>query len=214
MQSSLPVELFFGSIEGNPPELWTQKKGIWNQVHGVAVAEVTGPCQERGDVDALWTRLPHQPVGVRAADCVPILMACVQGGQPVAAAAIHAGWRGTLARITDHFFKGLPKDLANPGDWVAWIGPSNRACCYEVSPELIEQFKSQFPELHPRLIEPRTRFLDLAAINEAELIRLGLTRIEVIPQCTFCAVDDSGKPIYFSYRRGDRASRQHFVIYF
>jgi YfiH family protein len=182
----------------------------WKQVHGKTVIEVLGPDQECGNVDGLWTCVPRQKVAVVTADCVPILLMNRKLG---AVAALHAGWRGTQQRIVESFFQSLPPEFSNPKEWSVLFGPSIRACCYEVSEELIAQFKSEFGDLNPSLIEPEHRKLDLLEVNIHQLQKLGVEELVVHPDCTCCAKSQNGDFKYFSYRRGDRDARQYSIIW-
>ncbi len=181
----------------------------WKQVHGISVVEVVSSDQQCGEADGLWTRVPKLPIAVVTADCVPILL---MNKTRSVVAAVHAGWRGTQQRIVDTFFRSLPPDLANPAEWSAVLGPSIRACCYEVSEELIQQFKNEFSEIPSELIEPSPRKLDLIEANLYQLLCQGLSEIAIHPDCSYCKKDDLGDFKYYSYRRGDRLSRQYSVI--
>ncbi len=182
----------------------------WKQVHGTSIAEVTGPGQELGSVDGMWSCVPRQKVSVVTADCVPILLMNRKMG---VVAALHAGWRGTYQKIAKAFFESLPPEFSNPQEWSALLGPSIRSCCYEVSVELIEQFKSAFGNLNPYLIEPEHRMLDLIEVNVHQLLEIGLEEVVIHPDCTYCAITEQGQPKYFSYRRGDKDARQYSVIW-
>ena len=199
----------FGSKE--KPVQW--EEGIfprWKQVHGTVIAEVTGPSQECGDVDGVWSCVPQQKIAVVTADCVPILMMNRKWG---VVAAIHAGWRGTIKKIIPEFFRSLPPEFSNPQEWSALLGPSIRACCYEVSEELIQQFKAEFGDLNPQLIEPTPRKLDLIEVNIHQILNQGIEEVVIHPDCTFCSKTEKGEYKYFSYRRGDKGSRQYSVIW-
>src|ERR1051325_8104662 len=68
-----------------------------NQVHGREVAVVGGDVpRQRPDADALVSNRPDVALVVRAADCVPLLIGDSRTG---AVGAVHAGWRGTAARV-------------------------------------------------------------------------------------------------------------------
>ena len=181
---------------------WERQRPRWRQTHGTSVVEVTGPAQECGEVDALFTRARALSIGVVTADCVPIL---IYREDLTAIGAIHAGWRGSQSRIVESFMRSLPEALSEASAWRAIIGPSIRACCYEVSRELLDQFASTFPVLDRTRIEPVERHLDLIAVNQFELDRLGVKVDSIHPDCTHCARSASG-PLYFIYRRGDRDS--------
>ncbi|MBS1957923.1 MAG: polyphenol oxidase family protein [Bdellovibrionales bacterium] len=167
--------------------------------------EIASPGQACGDADGFWTRLPDMKVNVVTADCVPILLYRTDGK---AVAALHAGWRGTYARISERFFQSLPEEWSHPGDWHAMLGPSIKADCYEVSEELILRFKAEFPDLDPHVIEPTYRRLDVTAVNEHQLRKLGVASTEIHPDCSRCTQTAAGEFKYCSYRRGDRHSRQ------
>lgn len=199
------MKLYFSSIL-SPPYHWTYRK---HQVHGVRCVEVTHENQECGEADGFWTRHPGIKVGVNTADCVPILLSRSDGR---AVAALHAGWRGTLANIVEHFFSSLPPELARAQEWQAVLGPSIRPNCYEVSTEIIDHFLKAFPDLDQKKLEPATRQLDLIAVNRFQLERVGVSLIEVHPDCTYCSRETSGEYRYHSYRRGDRYSRQYSWI--
>ena len=181
----------------------------WKQRRGIGVAEVTCVNDECGEVDALWTRLPGIPLAVTTADCVPILLYRRDSG---AIAAIHAGWEGTVQHIVPAFFASLPTDLSDPSGWIAKLGPSIRACCYEFGEDLIARFRNEFPALASDEITPRPRHLDLIAILSHELTNLGVTVESVDPHCTFCTRETNGELRFFSYRQGDRNSRQYSIV--
>jgi YfiH family protein len=184
---------------------WALSRPLWRQVHGTAIAEVRSPSQECGEVDGLWTQIPGLAIAVVTADCVPILLEHDSGK---AVAALHGGWRGIHAGIVDSFLSSLPPELRVPSAWSARIGPCIRSCCYEVSPELIDDFIHRFPEISRNQIEPSPRMLDLVSILSEVLRKLGVRIHEIQPDCTRCK-EIEGKPLYFSYRRGDRNSRQY-----
>jgi polyphenol oxidase len=113
------------------------------QVHGRGVVVVKPrpdgpPASARPQADILVSQDPETALAVRAADCVPLLIAD-PGTRAVA--AVHAGWRGTAAGAATAAVEALAREFgARPRDLVAAIGPSIGTCCYEVGPELIEAF--------------------------------------------------------------------------
>lgn len=146
-----------------------------------------------GEGDALVTDRSGRWLGIRTADCVPILLADTRRR---AVAVIHAGWRGaldgvvanTVARMT-HEFHSAPEDLH------AAIGPAIGACCYEVGPEVASRFQAIFPERKD--LDGKTR-LDLAEAVGRQLRAAGLVpeRIYAGAPCTFCHPRD-----FHSFRR-------------
>ena len=114
------------------------------QIHSDAIHVATGPESEPHHADALTTHVPGLLLGVQTADCVPILLAdkkrCV-------VAAIHVGWRGTLARIAVKALGDMRMEFGtHPGDVVAALGPAIGRCCYEVGAEVAQGFAMQFPD--------------------------------------------------------------------
>jgi hypothetical protein len=118
-----------------------------NQVHGRDVVSIRAdlPYVPDRSGDALVTDDPRVAVAVRAADCVPLLIADPKSG---AVAAVHAGWRGTAAGASVAAVDVLAREFgAKPLDLIVAMGPSIGACCYEVGSELVDAFAAAG---HPR----------------------------------------------------------------
>ena len=188
--AALPwIEHGFGgrsSVEW-PPEHAAAAK----QVHGdhVIFASTPGTC---GKGDALVTDAPGLWVGVRTADCVPILLA---DSRRRLVAAVHAGWRGTVAGIVG---KAIEKMGSDARDLHAVLGPAIGICCYEVGEEVASHFGP-----------PIRRHLDLLAANCEHLVAAGVPRqqVDAAAPCTKCGDD------FHSYRRdGERAGRMVSAI--
>jgi YfiH family protein len=112
------------------------------QVHGNVVRTIArgdaANAALRPDGDAVVSNVPGLALAVMTADCVPVLLA---DGRSGAAAAIHAGWRGTAAGVIGRAIAVMAKRFATrPQDLTAAVGPSIGACCYEVGPELVDAF--------------------------------------------------------------------------
>lgn len=192
-----------------PPvlKLWAPDKPTWQQTHGTELVDVIKKNQICGEVDGLYTRTKN-PIGVVSADCVPILLARNDGGM---VAALHSGWRGTKAKFVEKFVQKIRSLGEDPANWVAAIGPSIQACCYEVSEELIADFAKTFPEIDHNILSPEHRKLDLQAINGLELERMGIGDIDLVDECTYCA-HAKGVPTFHSFRREGSGTRQWSVI--
>jgi polyphenol oxidase len=185
------------------------------------------PC--RGD--ASITNRPGLLLAVQTADCVPILLV---DPKKRAIAAIHAGWRGTLARIATKAIGQMQMHFAtNPSDLLAAIGPSIGPCCYEVGTEVATQFHSQFADApdwfdefrtgdEPNPVQwlnrmppghqppPKNVRLDLKKANRAQLRSTGLRPQNIFSSdlCTACRPD-----LLFSYRKqGPQSGRLLSVI--
>jgi YfiH family protein len=184
------------------------------QVHGAETAVVrqaeTVPAapdeaQVRPDVDALVTDVPGITLAVFTADCVPILFADAEAG---VIGAVHAGWRGTLARILPGALKAAFELGASAEGTRLWIGPAISVEAYEVSLELAEQFARAFPQTADRAV--RGRHVDLSEINRAQALDAGLApdRVALCGLCTHRCRDD-----FFSYRaEGEDAGRMASAI--
>ena len=184
---------------------WTLAAG-W-QVHGSDVRVVRdepdarGPAGARGETehcDALVTDAQRILVGVKTADCVPILLGDTRRR---AVAAIHAGWRGTLALIIPKALERMREEYGSRAEDIrAAIGPAAGACCYEVGSEVIEAFRERFTDADELLTPTREghALIDLQRANRKQLIGAGVSpeRIHVAPFCTMCRTD-----LFFSYRR-------------
>lgn len=111
------------------------------QVHGRGVIVIRRGMPLPGgrpEGDAFVSDSPTTAIGVRAADCVPLLMADRIRG---VVAAVHAGWRGTAARAAVAALDALGREFGTtPADLIAAIGPSIGACCYEVGSDLVDAF--------------------------------------------------------------------------
>ena len=152
--------------------------------------------------DALTTAAPRILLAVKTADCVPVLIGDTRTG---ACAAIHAGWRGTLASIVTRTLERMSAEYGTrPADARAAIGPAALGCCYEVGGEVIAAFRETFPHAGALFTPTRENHarIDLHRANREQLIAAGLRadRIHTLPLCTMCRTD-----LFFSYRREKRA---------
>ena len=154
------------------------------QVHGVRVVHPRA-LAANAQADGLWTR--DRAVGVRTADCVPVLLG-VRGER--LAAAIHAGWRGVAQGIVERFLARAGRRWSlTPRRWVVALGPAAGGCCYEVGPEVAAALG----------LPPRRGRIDLRELLRRRLVALGCT-IELVGPCTICT------STWASYRRQGAAA--------
>jgi len=178
----------FGTRMANPEVDVTLR-----QIHSAEVLDAHRLTDRQCEGDALVTDDLNRRIGVRTADCVPILL--LDPGKR-AVAAIHAGWRGTVGGIVRRAIEKMHHDFGTqPSVIRAAIGPCIRECCYEVGPEVAAQFSPLFPEWppvvgkqHVDLVEANQRHLKAAGVPSSQIFDSGL--------CTVCLAEH-----FFSYRR-------------
>jgi YfiH family protein len=166
-----------------------------NQIHSSRVVNANGLKAGGIEGDALITDEIAKGIGVRTADCVPILLLDCRTR---ALAAIHAGWRGTAEQIASHTIEQMRAEFhSDVRDLYAAIGPCIRGCCYEVGSEVSSRFLSTFPEWASSPA-PSRRTLDLAEANRRHLIASGMQRQRIFDcgLCTACEGDQ-----FYSHRR-------------
>lgn len=179
-----------------------------SQVHGERVRVVApseDPARVRAEeADALVARAGGVAVGVRVADCVPVLLADRATG---AVAAVHVGWRGAVARILEGALLTLADQVGTrPGHVVACFGPHIRVGAFEVGPEVAETLAAAAPAADIVDDSRERPHVDLANLVRSQLTELGLgpEAVQDIGGCTF---DDAAR--FFSYRRDGKATGRH-----
>ncbi|WP_200762943.1 peptidoglycan editing factor PgeF [Nitrosophilus alvini] len=174
-----------------------------DQVHGDRVVAIDE--KNINDIhrcDAVLTHLKDVALCVMVADCNPILL---YEPQKEIVAAVHAGRNGTFLGIVQKSVDMMKEFYGcDSSKIMAFIGPSIRKCCYEVSEEIAGVVK----KCYGRKYIHNERFLDLAAMNIDQLKSSGLKEenINLTPVCTCCFKD------YFSYRRDKITGRFAGVI--
>jgi hypothetical protein len=162
------------------------------QVHSAECVAGEGRGGVLGTGDALLENTPGAVVAVKTADCVPVLL--VDPGHR-AVAAVHAGWRGTVARIAPIAVAAMGARFGSRADELhAAIGPAIGKCCYEVGAEVAAQFGVN-GRAHIDLAETLRQQLEAAGV--------GARRIYVAGLCTKCLAAE-----FHSFRRdGEAAGR-------
>jgi polyphenol oxidase len=191
------------------------------QVHSDVVHVVRSIPAQTPAGDGLVTDVPGIALAILTADCLPVLL--VDRKKKVIG-AFHAGWRGTVRRIVEKGLGAMRREFGSrPEDICAAIGPGIQSCCYEVGPELKEQFESQFAyarelfhevqgadavhEKYPLLFMNQRApghgdlclklHLDLREANRRQLLEAGAParQISVSSACTACDTQQ-----FFSHR--------------
>jgi polyphenol oxidase len=148
-------------------------------------------------MDALVSDAEGVLLGVKTADCVPVL---VGDFKTKAFAAIHAGWRGTVQSIVVRAIEKLKENYgANPRDLICAIGPAATCKNYEIGQDVIDAFREKFPDSE-HLFTPTKEnhaLIDLHTANKQQLLSIGVCaeNIYTAPLCTMERND-----LFFSYR--------------
>ncbi|MET0624914.1 MAG: peptidoglycan editing factor PgeF [Pyrinomonadaceae bacterium] len=170
------------------------------QVHGtdvLVVRDAEDPRSESERCDALATNLRGLLLGVKTADCVPVVLGDARTG---ACAAAHAGWRGTLAEVVVRALATMREEFGTDArDVRAAVGPAALGCCYEVGGEVVEAFHEKFKDAGTLFTPTREghALIDLHEANRRQLVAAGVPRerVHLLPLCTMCRTD-----LFFSYR--------------
>jgi polyphenol oxidase len=189
------------------------------QIHSDVIHVFSQPTADARKGDASATNCSRLLLAIQTADCVPIFLV---DPKKRTVAAIHAGWRGTLARITQKAVGRMQFEFGSkPADLLAAIGPSIGPCCYEVAADFVTKFTAQFADAgdyfdearsgeEPNPLQwlnmkppghqppPKNVHLDLRKANRSQLLAAGLLakNIYVSDLCTACHTD-----LLFSHRR-------------
>jgi len=177
--------------------------GVWmpKQVHGTEIVFVNQEISydetaelQAFEADAVVTQEKDLWIGVRTADCVPVLLY-----DPVSrtVAAVHAGWRGSVKHIVTHVIESMQERLhISPENLLAMIGPSICAESFEVGEEVAMAFRaagradcviSKTMDLKGHLMTYKKPHIDLWLSNVMDLLEAGvsLDQIDCTPVCTF-----------------------------
>ncbi len=170
---------------------------IWlSQVHGTEVATIGADNASALSVapptaDAAVTRTPGIVLGVRTADCLPVLFADRSG---TAIGAAHAGWRGLAAGVLEATMRAMQTPAR---DIVAWLGPAIGPQKFEVGPDVFDAFCADDPAA-VRLFAPRRNGKWLADLYGLAQLRLQRAGLAAFFGGGYCTMTDTER--FFSYR--------------
>jgi len=210
------------NVEGNR-SLLTSAFGISpemlvtvRQVHGSDILVIEEPNEDYShflgvESDAIITNQSGVMIGVCVADCVPILLF---DPEKRVVAAVHAGWKGTLQKLTFKTVVGMKSMFGcNPKNMLAAIGPSIGKCCYEVDEPIRQAFnQSDMPweQFSERCGDGKWR-LSLSAANKDLLFAAGLpvSSVQMSDYCVCCH-----RELFFSHRRdkGETGRQMGFIM--
>ena len=173
------------------------------RVHSYGTEDSLHPPEQPPEGDAIVTSEDYVVIGVKTADCVPILFF---DPNEMVVAAVHAGWRGVVRGVIEETLREMGRGYrVKPLTLVAAIGPSLCKKCFEVGPEVVSHFRGKMGENLKVVSGSRDRsYLDLKEISRTILIQEGLSEknISVLPFCTIC-----DNRLFYSHRKGDQMAR-------
>ena len=149
------------------------------QIHSSSCVAAGGRAGILGEGDALLENQSGSVVAIKTADCIPILLV---DERRRAVGAVHAGWRGTVARIAGEAVAAMVRCFGTRAqDLHAAIGPGIGKCCYQVGAEVAAYFGGQ-----------GSGHIDLSAANRRQLEEAGVTgrRIYASNLCTMCRAEE------------------------
>ena len=166
------------------------------QVHGNRVVDLDHAVP--GEADASFTRKANTVCVVKAADCMPVLFADVEG---TTVAAAHAGWRGLASGVLEETVKAMAVPARNI---VAWLGPAIGPDAYEVGEEVRAAYRGYEHAFKPT--RPGHWRLDLYAVAREKLKGL-----RSVTGGGFCTYTEAGR--FFSYRRDRTSARMAALVW-
>ena len=192
------------------------------QIHSADVREVTSANAGEGvsrhasfSCDGYVTSQSGLAIGVKTADCAPLLLeARDKDERVVAVSALHAGWRGTVSGIAREGVKKLISCGAAPENIFVAIGPCIHRCCYEVGEDFVNNIQEKLGQNYDKKYIIKNSdgrlFADIVTINKDILMSCGVPEenIDVSPLCTCCSPE-----LFYSHRasRGKRGAMMSVI---
>jgi YfiH family protein len=180
------------------------------QIHENDVRLITEPSVDVPVCDGMLTGQKGLGLSVQTADCVPLLM---WNQVKNVVAAVHAGWRGTLAGIASRAVRTMNEETETVAHTIHVVmGPAIGRCCYEVGDEVWSAFVGRNPASEELFSPGRKgrKHLDLIEANRRQLQAEGVPPNQIFSSdlCTVCNND-----VLYSYRKeGKAAGRQYGMI--
>jgi YfiH family protein len=188
-----------------------------SQIHGNIVVDASGLKAQSNSqsntqikADACYTQDQGVVCAILTADCLPVLLASLDGRF---VAAIHAGWRGLANNVIENTIQTLRQQGA--GELTAWMGPAIGASAFEVGQDVYVEFSKKIPRLD-RFMKARLTVaggaqkydMDIYGIAREVLHQLGVQRVHGGEHCTVTQSD-----LFYSYRRDQRTGRMANLIW-
>lgn len=194
------------NLDNLKQELKIDDIGFLKQIHSDIIIDYNGKVIEG---DSIITNKKNIALGVFTADCVPILL---YDNEKDVIAAVHSGWKGTYNNILGKTIdKMIQQYHCKAENIFAFIGPHIQQCCYEVSENLIDEFKNK--DLFKNVSINNRKHLDLNICILIELKEKGIYSENIYNTkiCTYCEKEN----IFHSFRRDkENSGRILSIIYF
>ena len=176
-----------------------------NQVHGTRLIHAPSEYEEGVEADAVWSDEPGFACAVMTADCLPVVLADIEGR---CVAAVHGGWRGLAGGILKRTVEAMPVDADR---LFAWLGPAIGPSAFEVGGDVLAAFYLADDDLavHPIPELNDKYFLDLNILVGRQLLALGIDPGHVSGGDT-CTYRDPQR--FYSYRRDGDTGRMVTLI--
>jgi YfiH family protein len=210
--SDADVKAFFSTKEisdSDPGKLLTDEFGLNAGVY-IPIQKHTDKVylleEDAGPViaDAVITQRKNILIGIKVADCVPILLF---DKKRMGIGAVHAGWRGTVSEILKRTIEAMQDRFSSAAeDIMVAIGPSIKGCSYEVNEDVRDAVMKATGEGDYFRKAGDRYLLDISEANKLQAISMDVPdgNIWLSDECTFCKDEK-----YHSFRRsGEKAGRQ------
>jgi YfiH family protein len=174
------------------------------QVHGPTVVRAED-VDEPPEADASITSTPGVVAAVLVADCMPVLLADVEGR---CVGVAHAGWRGVAGGVIQATVRAMRSALGDrEAELVAYLGPAIGPAHFEVGAEVLDAIAGSLPGAASAFRPRGDKYLaDLFALGRLALSEVGVSRVQGGAECTFSAPDR-----FYSFRR-DRVTGRHAAL--
>ena len=178
-----------------------------DQEHGRRVLRATpATAAAPNTADASWTTAHRLGLAVLVADCVPLLLAAPDASL---VAAVHCGWRGTVAGVVEAILEAVPMESRR---LLAWLGPGVCTSCYQVGEDVRDALdpaeRKAVLSAEPRRDRSASRWrMDLPGLVAHRLRRAGVQRMVSSGLCTMCDAR------FYSYRRDGETGRFAAMIW-
>lgn len=178
---------------------------IWlKQVHGIDVFDADAWSDQALTpiADAAVTTVPGRVLCIMTADCLPVVLADLNGR---VLGMAHAGWRGLAAGVLENTLTALMARAPAGSQWRAWVGPAIGQRAFEVGAEVRAAFADADAEtarFFVARLKPGKWLADLSGLAVHRLNRAGVHHIEADSPCTYERTD-----LFYSYRRDGRTGR-------